>query len=108
MAGSTGSRGTTFQLMLAIAGLPQGAVVLPGFDFDMPSSVWDKLSDPNTGEDHPQFRFSHLLNSLGIKAKQVEPWTGGATEGRGVGSTLGAISICSTNSSQSAPRRRMS
>ncbi|MDC0634445.1 double-strand break repair protein AddB, partial [Planktomarina sp.] len=79
MAGSTGSRGTTFQLMLAIAGLPQGAVVLPGFDFDMPSSVWDKLSDPNTGEDHPQFRFSHLLNSLGIKAKQVEPWTGDAT-----------------------------
>jgi ATP-dependent helicase/nuclease subunit B len=79
MAGSTGSRGTTFQLMLAIAGLPQGAIVLPGFDFDMPSNVWDKLSDPNTGEDHPQFRFSRILNSLEIQANQVEPWTGDAT-----------------------------
>ena len=31
-------------------------------------------------------------------------WIGGATEGRGVASMLGATSICSTNSSQSAPR----
>ena len=36
LAGSTGSRGTTFHLMKAVAGLPQGAVILPGFDFDMP------------------------------------------------------------------------
>ena len=78
LAGSTGSRGTTFKLMLAIAGLPQGAIVLPGFDFDMPSNVWDKLGDPNTGEDHPQFRFSRLVKSLGIKAEQVEPWTSNA------------------------------
>ena len=66
LAGSTGSRGTTFQLMLAISKLPQGAIILPGFDFDMPSTVWDKLNDPNTGEDHPQFRFSRLLKSLKI------------------------------------------
>ncbi len=36
LAGSTGSRGTTLLLMQAIAKLPQGAVILPGFDFDMP------------------------------------------------------------------------
>ena len=74
LAGSTGSRGTTFQLMMAIAGLPQGALVLPGFDFDMPAPVWDKLADPKTSEDHPQFRFSRLLKSLGLAPTQVETW----------------------------------
>ena len=79
LAGSTGSRGTTFQLMLAISKLPQGAIVLPGFDFDMPSNVWDRLNDPSTGEDHPQFRFSRLLESLKINATQVEHWVGSTT-----------------------------
>ena len=36
VAGSTGSRGTTALLMQAVARLPQGALVLPGFDFDLP------------------------------------------------------------------------
>ena len=40
LAGSTGSRGTTMLLMQAISNLPQGAVVLPGYDFDMPDHVW--------------------------------------------------------------------
>ncbi|MDA7460786.1 double-strand break repair protein AddB [Planktomarina temperata] len=75
VAGSTGSRGTTFHLMTAVAGLPQGAVVLPGFDFDMPRQVWAQLSDPKTSEDHPQYRFSRLLNALELTSDHVIPWT---------------------------------
>ena len=74
VAGSTGSRGTTFHLMKAVAGLPQGAVILPGFDFDMPRRVWAQLSDPKTSEDHPQFRFSRLLGALDLTSEQVIPW----------------------------------
>ena len=74
IAGSTGSRGTTFELMKAVAGLPKGALVLPGFDFDMPKHVWDKLIDPRTGEDHPQYRFSKLLRALNTEADQVRRW----------------------------------
>ena len=40
VVGSTGSRGTTRALMHLVAGLPQGAVILPGFDFAMPPRVW--------------------------------------------------------------------
>ena len=34
-----------------------GAVVLPGFDFDMPSGIWSHLDEALAAEDHPQFRF---------------------------------------------------
>lgn len=74
IAGSTGSRGTTAMLMQAVAMLPQGALVLPGFDFDLPSDVWAKLKDPLSGEDHPQFRFARLLSKLGLSADDVGLW----------------------------------
>ncbi len=74
VAGSTGSRGTTSMLMQAVARLPQGAIVLPGFDFDLPNTVWDKLVDPVTCEDHPQFRFARLLRSLAASHTDVALW----------------------------------
>ncbi len=74
VAGSTGSRGTTMMLMQAVARLPQGAVVLPGFDFDMPAQVWDGLDDALTAEDHPQFRFRKLMDGLGIGPGDVRRW----------------------------------
>lgn len=74
LAGSTGSRGTTQLLMQAVAQLPQGAVILPGFDDAMPASVWPALDDPLTAEDHPQFRFHALLRGLGMAADQAVPW----------------------------------
>ncbi|WP_375687933.1 double-strand break repair protein AddB [Pseudooceanicola sp. LIPI14-2-Ac024] len=76
LAGSTGSRGSTNLLMQAVARLPNGAVVLPGYDFDMPVGVWDSLTDALTGEDHPQFRFARLLNGLGMTPDQVLQWPG--------------------------------
>ncbi|MCE8513086.1 double-strand break repair protein AddB [Ruegeria pomeroyi] len=75
LAGSTGSRGTTMLLMEAVARLPQGAVVLPGFDFDQPGRVWDGLEDALTAEDHPQFRFARLMARLGLTPDQIAPWS---------------------------------
>lgn len=74
LAGSTGSRGTTLMLMQAIARLPQGAVILPGFDFDQPDDVWRGLDDPMISEDHPQYRFHKLMKDLEIAPQEVIPW----------------------------------
>ncbi|MFN3292368.1 MAG: double-strand break repair protein AddB [Gemmobacter sp.] len=75
VAGSTGSRGATALMMQAVAGLPQGALVLPGHDFAMPPTVWDHLGDALTAEDHPQYRTRRLLDRLGLTAAAVRPWT---------------------------------
>lgn len=75
VAGSTGSRGTTALLMQTVAKLPQGAIVLPGYDFDLPVSVWDQMDDVLTAEDHPQFRFRRLMDLVGIAPNDVQEWT---------------------------------
>ncbi len=77
LAGSTGSRGTTLMLMEAVARLPQGALILPGFDFDQPAPVWDSLDNALSSEDHPQYRFRKLLQALELPPHQVQPWTAG-------------------------------
>ena len=74
VAGSTGSRGTTLHLMQLVAGLPQGALILPGVDPDMPADVWDSMSDAMTAEDHPQFRFRRLLDRLGLIPTDMQEW----------------------------------
>lgn len=74
IAGSTGSRGTTRLLMEAVAKLPQGALVLPGFDTDMPERVWTQLDDELASEDHPQYRFHVLLRSLELTQEKVPLW----------------------------------
>lgn len=74
VAGSTGSRGTTALFMRAVAQLPQGAIILPGFDFDLPLAVWDGLGDALTAEDHPQYRFFKLMQMLGLGPPDIHPW----------------------------------
>ena len=75
VAGSTGSRGTTSMLMKAVAMLPQGAVVLPGFDHEMPDSGWNSLGSKTfPAEDHPQFRFWHLASELKMAPSEIRPW----------------------------------
>ncbi|PLL14705.1 double-strand break repair protein AddB [Tabrizicola sp. TH137] len=74
VAGSTGSRGTTAALMEAVAKLPQGAIVLPGFDPHMPKETWDFLDDAMTGEDHPQFRMRRMMERMSISAEAIQPW----------------------------------
>lgn len=74
IAGSTGSRGATHLLMSAVAQMPQGAVVVPGFDFDLPDQVWAKMQDTLTNSDHPQFRYSALMNSLSLLRNEIQKW----------------------------------
>ncbi len=75
VAGSTGSRGTTSLLMQAVAGLPQGALVLPGYDFDMTPMAWASLTAGRVpDEDHPQYRYARLLHSLERAPEDVQRW----------------------------------
>lgn len=74
VAGSTGSRGTTALLMRAVARLPQGALVLPGFDFGLPATVWQAMDDGPGQEDHPQYRYHRLAGALGLAPGAVRGW----------------------------------
>lgn len=75
VAGSTGSRGTTALLMEAVSKMPQGAIILPGFDFEMPNHVWDMMERDNGAEDHPQFRHKVLAEKAGISLGEVQRWS---------------------------------
>ena len=78
VAGSTGSRGATAAFMQAVASLPQGALVLPGYDFCMTADAWAALDAPDSrsvgAEDHPQFRYRRLCDNLGLAPDAVKPW----------------------------------
>ena len=75
VAGSTGSRGATALFMQAVAKLPQGAIILPGYDFDLPDAAWASMHDKTGAEDHPQFRFKHLMDQLGFTPQDVNVWS---------------------------------
>lgn len=73
-AGSTGSIPATADLLAVVAGLPQGAVVLPGLDTDwLDEEAWAELPPS-----HPQYGMARLLRHLGIGRKAVAPWDGDA------------------------------
>jgi ATP-dependent helicase/nuclease subunit B len=79
IAGSTGSRGATLRLMDAVSRLPQGAVLLPGLDRDMPESVWTQLTEGRRrpglgGEDHPQYRLARVAGMAGIAPGAIPEW----------------------------------
>jgi double-strand break repair protein AddB len=75
VAGSTGSRGTTAAFMALVAGLPEGHLILPGYDFDMPAEAWNDLDrDTLSAEDHPQYRFRRLMEKLDISPGDIRPW----------------------------------
>jgi len=93
IAGSTGSRGATAVLMEAVARLPQGAVVLPGFDFDMPPDAWDALGTAGASEDHPQARFRSMLARLDLMPADVRCWHDGATPPRPERNRLISLSL---------------
>jgi len=79
-AGSTGSLPATADLMAVIAGLPQGAVVLPGLDTASDAATWKAIDveadDPAfaSAQAHPQFGLAHLLRRLGVERASVRPW----------------------------------
>ena len=70
-AGSTGSVPATAKLLGVIAGLPQGALVLPGLDRKLDEKSWREL-DPG----HPQFGLKQLLESIGAARDDISDWHG--------------------------------
>lgn len=74
LVGSTGSRSATALFMQAIAHLPQGAVVLPGYDPHLPKDVWEILARPETTEDHPQSMLARSAAKLDVDITALETW----------------------------------
>ena len=93
VAGSTGSRGATRRLMEAVARLPEGAVVLPGFDAHMPADHWAALDSAHHGEDHPQYRFLGLIEALGRTPGDIAAWQEAAAPD-GARNRLVSLALC--------------
>ena len=68
-AGSTGSVPATRDLLDVIAGLPLGAVILPGLDRAMDNQAWDEITAT-----HPQFSMKSLLEKMGQRRETVQDW----------------------------------
>jgi ATP-dependent helicase/nuclease subunit B len=89
-AGSTGSMPATARFLKTIAGLPQGAVVLPGLDTDLDDEAWQLIGGVTdahgkisaTTSNHPQFAMHALLEKFGLKRGDVEPLGTPAPHGR--------------------------
>ena len=79
VAGSTGSRPATRDLLATIARLPQGAVVLPGLNAEADDETWEAI-----GPTHPQYALKGLIDHIGIAREDVEPWPGGDGAGTAV------------------------
>ena len=83
-AGVTSSAPAVARLLRAVAGLPQGMVVLPGVDLAMADAEWDALgpfeADAATGkaargeETHPQYHLKVLLHRMGMGRGEVRVW----------------------------------
>lgn len=70
-AGSTGSQPATARLLKLVAGLEQGAVLLPGLDMELPVENWKEvLHSPQ----HPQFSMARLLHAWKMDREQVQTW----------------------------------
>jgi ATP-dependent helicase/nuclease subunit B len=72
-AGSTGTAPATARLLRVIAGLPQGAVVLPGLDDGLADDAWDQIEGVQ-GEQHPQGAMKRLLDGAKVTRADVRPW----------------------------------
>ncbi len=75
VAGSTGSIPAAADLIAAVASLPQGTIVLPGLDVEMPEDQWLAINehphDPSN-RTHSQYGLFVLLQKLGVLRSDVE------------------------------------
>lgn len=70
VAGATGGIASVARMIRAVARLPQGLVLLPGLDLDMPEDTWNEELEDN----HPQAGLRRLLNGLDARRGDVTPW----------------------------------
>lgn len=66
-AGSTGTIPATRELLKTIAGMHNGALVLPGLDQMMDRSSWESVTPQ-----HPQYALKELVTSLGMERMQIK------------------------------------
>lgn len=69
IAGSTGTLKATARLMRVVADMPQGMVVLPGLQEDLPDKIWNSIDAR-----HPQSSLKGLLATIGVSRKDVPNW----------------------------------
>ncbi|MGB7334814.1 MAG: double-strand break repair protein AddB [Salaquimonas sp.] len=78
-AGTTGSIPATARLLAAIKNLPNGSIILPGLDKDLPDNIikrfidTDEMSDEGVISTHPQFGLVRLLSKLKTCHAEVTP-----------------------------------
>lgn len=70
-AGSTGSIPATGRMLALVAALPQGEVILPGYDAALDEASWEAL-EPS----HPQWGFRHLFQQIDLPRGGVTLWPG--------------------------------
>ncbi|NBB13989.1 double-strand break repair protein AddB [Caulobacter sp. SLTY] len=75
-AGSTGAQPATARLLEVVAGLPRGAVILPGLDQDLADRAWAEIEDQ-----HPQAAMKRLLELARVPRATVRPWRTEVTPG---------------------------
>ncbi|TIP24461.1 MAG: double-strand break repair protein AddB, partial [Mesorhizobium sp.] len=74
-AGSTGSIPATAELLAVIAGLPSGAVVLPGLDLMLDGPSFQAIAVPGARPallGHPQYGLAKLIGKIGVLRGDVE------------------------------------
>ena len=76
VVGSTGSIPAVRRLMRIVSSLPEGAVVLPGFDWDADETVWAEIDDA-----HPQWAMRAFIEDAGLSPRDVSQWPGAAETG---------------------------
>jgi ATP-dependent helicase/nuclease subunit B len=63
------------RLAAVVAGLPNGAVVLPGYDRALDDASWDCISDS-----HAAASIARLLDALGCRREEIALWSAPASE----------------------------
>ena len=74
VAGVMSSVPAVTELLGVVAGLPNGALVLPGLDQALDEESWNAIVPQHP--EHPQFGLKKLLDALGVRREDVLPLPG--------------------------------
>jgi ATP-dependent helicase/nuclease subunit B len=93
VAGVTGSIPASAALMRVVAGLDNGAIVLPGLDTHLDDESWQAIRPDTEGErgpprtaamehpEHPQFGLKKLIEAIGVRREDVAELPGCRSDG---------------------------
>lgn len=76
VAGVMSSAPVVTELLRVVAGLPNGALVLPGLDQSLDEESWGTIVPAHP--EHPQFGLKKLLDALDVRREDVLPLPGAA------------------------------